>query len=313
LLSNINLSERSGTGESKSEARLSGGRAGDGLIAECASSFHSYSKDELGCLDHGTLHRLLSSDSLSVESEDWLLRMLIDLDLGCSRSEFFGRVEFQYLTAEGLSQFIDAIVFDDLTEALWLQFGDRVKGGVIASKFGRCGRLIDSTIVNSIPWILRDFHRREWTLLYRGSRDGFASSNFHGQCDGKSNTVTLIETTNGHIFGGFTPLAWDSSTGSTADRTRGSFLFTLKNPRGTAERKFSLLNASCAICSHSSYGPRFGSNADISVADGCNGNASSYTHLGAGYENDTGLDGKQVFTGEYYFTAKEVEVFSIAL
>jgi hypothetical protein len=306
LLSNIN------SAESESDARLSGSQAGDGLIAECASSFHSYSKDEIGCLDHHTLHRLLSSDSLSVESEDWLLRMLIDLDLGSSRFEFFGRLEFQYLTAEGLSLFIDAIGFEDMTESLWFKFVCRVKSGVIDSKFGRCARLIDSTIVNSIPWILRDFHRREWTLLYRGSRDGFASSNFHGKCDGKSNTVTLIETTKGHIFGGFTPIAWDSSGGYKADTTRRSFIFTVKNPRGTTERKFPVMNASHAIYSHSSYGPTFGNGNTIYVADGCNGNASSYTNLWVGYQNDTGLDGKQVFTGEYNFTAKEIEVFSIA-
>ena len=31
------------------------------------------------------------------------------------------------------------------------------------------------------------------TLLYRGSRDGFLSSDFHEKCDGKTNTIALVK------------------------------------------------------------------------------------------------------------------------
>jgi hypothetical protein len=56
----------------------------------------------------------------------------------------------------------------------------------------------------------------------------------------------------------------------------------------------------------------FGSNRDIFVSDGCNANADSYTNLGGAYANDTGLDGRQAFTGEYNFTVKEIEVFAVS-
>jgi hypothetical protein len=49
------------------------------------------------------------------------------------------------------------------------------------------------------------------------------------------------------------------------------------------------------------------------VADNCNTNTSNYTNLGTAYVNDTGIDGKAVFTGEYNFTVKEIEVFTITL
>jgi hypothetical protein len=42
----------------------------------------------------------------------------------------------------------------------------------------------------------------------------------------------------------------------------------------------------------------------------CNANNSSYTILYA-YVNDTGLDEYTVFTGEQYFTVKELEVFAL--
>ncbi len=35
--------------------------------------------------------------------------------------------------------------------------------------------------------------KKLWVLLYRGSRDGFSSREFHLKCDGKSNTLTVIK------------------------------------------------------------------------------------------------------------------------
>jgi hypothetical protein len=43
------------------------------------------------------------------------------------------------------------------------------------------------------------------------------------------------------------------------------------------------------------------------------GRTSNHTNLGGADANDTGIDGKQVFTGEKYFTVKEIEVFSVSL
>jgi hypothetical protein len=168
--------------------------------------------------------------------------------------------------------------------------------------------------VKDYPNILNDFSNKVWKLLYRGSRDGFGASNFHGKCDNESNTLTLIETTKGFMFGGFTPLVWDSTTNNyKSDSSQKSFLFTLKNSGNIEPRTFKLSTGSNAIYSHSSYGPCFGSSVEIYVANNCNANNSSYTNLGNAYVNDTGITGKAVFTGEYNFTVKEIEVFAITL
>ena len=45
-------------------------------------------------------------------------------------------------------------------------------------------------------------------LLYRASRDGWYSYNFHFHCDNKGPTVTVINSGN-NIFGGFTEQSWD--------------------------------------------------------------------------------------------------------
>jgi hypothetical protein len=51
-----------------------------------------------------------------------------------------------------------------------------------------------------------------------------------------------------------------------------------------------------AISCNSSAGPCFGD--DIGVSDNCNAASTyGYSDIGRSYANDTGLDGKNVFTG----------------
>jgi hypothetical protein len=33
----------------------------------------------------------------------------------------------------------------------------------------------------------------KWSLLYRGTRDGFGSRDFHSKCDGHKNTLTVCK------------------------------------------------------------------------------------------------------------------------
>jgi hypothetical protein len=165
--------------------------------------------------------------------------------------------------------------------------------------------------LETYPSILSEFAECRWKLLYRGSDDGFGASNFHKKCDGIANTVTIILSTTDRIFGGFTPVSWDSTSGYKPDPTNQSFVFRIKNTRQSDPRKFQLSNPSRAICCSPSWGPTFGNGYDIAVADCCNQNTNSYTNLGKAYANDTGIDGKEVFTGEFNFTVKEIEVFTI--
>ena len=51
--------------------------------------------------------------------------------------------------------------------------------------------------------------KREWRLLFRASRDGFASSTFHFQCDNEGPTVAVVKSGR-NIFGGFTEKPWAS-------------------------------------------------------------------------------------------------------
>jgi hypothetical protein len=279
----------------------------------CAAKFYDYSIDLIKRIEQEMLHELLSSSELKLESEDIFLKTLIDL--GKNYFDFWEYIEVKNLTEEGISLFVEHLPFDELTESIWRRIVDRLCGSKSSESLteryrGTVG--FESLIVKDYPRILEEFERKKWKLLYRGSRDGFRVSNFHAKCDGQSNTLTLIETTKGFIFGGFTPLVWDSTTNNyKPDSSQKSFLFTLKNARNIEPRKFKLSSGSNAIYCHSSYGLTFGGNHDLTVADSCNANTNSYTNLGHAYVNDTGITGTAVFTGEQYFTVKEIEVFTI--
>jgi hypothetical protein len=123
--------------------------------------------------------------------------------------------------------------------------------------------------------------------------------------------VTLILTTKDVIFGGLTPIAWDSSQSHKTGLSEQSFLFRVKDCRNSDPRSFPLMISSYAIYCHSSYGPTFGAGHDLYVADGCTDKAKRSTALGHTYRNDTGLNGTEVFPGEPNFQVKEIEVFSI--
>jgi len=88
---------------------------------------------------------------------------------------------------------------------------------------------IDSEILSTSQTLdFTGFGSKSFSLLYRRSKDGFENSTFHNMCDGKSNTLALIKSTTGYIFGGYTSVSWSCSGSYKIDST--AFLFTLTNP-----------------------------------------------------------------------------------
>jgi hypothetical protein len=101
-------------------------------------------------------------------------------------------------------------------------------------------REIDSLIVSDFPPLFETFCPKRFGLLWRGSRDSFTAKEFHRRCEGRANTLTLIADTDGNVFGGFTPVKWESGNKYKGDDSLRSFLFTLRNPHGVPPRKFAL-------------------------------------------------------------------------
>jgi hypothetical protein len=187
---------------------------------------------------------------------------------------------------------------------------------------------MDSRIISDFPAIFDEFRGKWFSLLWRGSRDGFKPNVLHNRCDGHSHTLTMIHDTDGNIFGGYTPLEWESrewngnrdETNSClkCDNRLKSFIFTLKNPHNIPAKRFALKEdrKQWAIFCEPTYVPIFGCYpADIDIRGNCHikGGLSSTDGFGTTYTNDTGLAGGTVLTSSPKFTVKDIEVFEIMI
>ncbi|KAK8807388.1 hypothetical protein WA158_004147 [Blastocystis sp. Blastoise] len=156
---------------------------------------------------------------------------------------------------------------------------------------------------------------KKWKLLYKASRDGFTSSDFHRCCDNKGGSLTIIQSINddGHmyLFGGFTTVTWnaDSVIGGWGEDD-DAFIYTLTNPHKVPATRYPIRNHLFAIYSDIEYGPTFGTN--IKLGDEMN-KPVNYINNGDSYEMDpqyncalyVGTDNKDV---ENYFSVNELEV-----
>ena len=93
---------------------------------------------------------------------------------------------------------------------------------------------LDSTIVKDETqatllhdWLKADGSDGKLNLLYKSSRDGRYDLTFHSKCDDKGSTLTIIETTDGHIFGGYSNTPWSSS--NEWKQANKAFLFNLSS------------------------------------------------------------------------------------
>jgi hypothetical protein len=220
---------------------------------------------------------------------------------------------------DGLSLLCREFGFEELTERL-SSFRLSSRPFPISPTTPEAPGQFTSRIIGHLPALLAEFREKSFSLLWRGSRDGFRANDFHGRCDGHPNTLTLVKDTDGNIFGGFTPIAWESYVGPTPDRmmpkadpSLRSFLFTLKNPHGLPPRKFPLdaAHKDRAIWCSSVWGPRFPFG--VSISDNCALGCTNIARIADNcpYRNDTGIQGTTLLSGSPGFTVKEIEVFEV--
>jgi hypothetical protein len=247
---------------------------------------------------------VLGLASFSIASKDARLEQL--LSLGDEYRPLLSRIEIRFLSAAGLAIVAEHFFFPP--ECVCCTILDHL----IPPPPPPPSRW-NSAIVPDCPKLFEDFKTKQFALLWRGSRDGFDARDFHSRCDGHANTLTVSLDTDGNIFGGFTPLKWESRKWNgkkgkennclKADASLKSFLFTLKNPHNVPARQFPLK------AEKKDEGPSF---CDIGVSNNCNTNTNSSTeYFGTRYTNDTGLNGNTFFTGSGRFQVKEIEVFEI--
>ena len=145
----------------------------------------------------------------------------------------------------------------------------------------------------------------EWTgyngmeLLYRGSRDGSTSKDFHDRCDNKGPTICLYKNDKDYIFGGYASISWSNNGGYRS--ASESFIFTLTNIYGTEPTKFQNKLENQSVYHSSDHGPSFGNYDDINIISDYK--SSGYSRFPTAYL-DTLNKGKSIFTGNLDNTKK---------
>ena len=139
-------------------------------------------------------------------------------------------------------------------------------------------------------------------LLFRKTRDGSTTNDFHNKCDNQGITIIFIETTKGYKFGGYTELEWEKKGCSKRDKS--TFIFSLNN-----KQKYTPRNDNSTINCSNNYCPWFGSSSHPEIY-------LQYNTLNKGQSWDNSSDntffnGKKLTNGEEYWDVKELEVFKI--
>ena len=153
----------------------------------------------------------------------------------------------------------------------------------------------------------------KWTLMYRGTEDGFGAKEFHLKCDGKSSTLTIAKSKmTGYVFGGFTFATWQSCSGLVQywKADPNAFLFSLIN-KDRQPCKIMTSNPADSIYCDIEFGPVFGNldlcflnELDTTTMDG-------YSCLNRTYKLPEYVieDPSKFLTGAYKFQLSEIEVY----
>jgi len=159
---------------------------------------------------------------------------------------------------------------------------------------------------SEVSWLNKELpqNRELGGLLFDTSKDGDAASTFHALCDSEGATVTIVETTLGVVFGGFTAASWASHSSGQYISDSSAFVFRLRpNPM----RKFKVSSSSTAIYRRTAYGPQFG-NVAFRIENNCQDNAKSYVSSGSYYDLGSYVlnDGSQDFRVKHYAVVQAV-------
>ena len=153
-----------------------------------------------------------------------------------------------------------------------IQFDYQKQLKLIIENFKKFGKFIiidknktfDTKIVNEdkskqesiINWIKKSTNKNKIKLekIFSMKINGDLSKDFHNYCDNRGPTLTIIKTTNNKIFGGFTPLNFESYGGIKYDKDDQTFIFSLN-----LMKKYKMINKEKdAIYCEEKYGPYFG-------------------------------------------------------
>ncbi|KAF2068685.1 hypothetical protein CYY_009992 [Polysphondylium violaceum] len=151
-------------------------------------------------------------------------------------------------------------------------------------------------------------------LLYSASETNkFSGSAFHSACDGKGATITVIETTDGCVFGGYNSLSWKNDWNIPQYHLYfygddKCFIFTLVNKHEIPPTKYFANENNTNYVGSGPLGFAFGTFTRLSECDIRIGKKNSYQMFPTSYADTTGK-GYTTLTPYSKFKIKYLEIY----
>lgn len=150
-------------------------------------------------------------------------------------------------------------------------------------------------------------------LLYSLTKHNGSNQIFHKLCDNKGPTITLVQLTDGNIFGGFTKVSWKKQSNERGNNVRDdkAYLFKVGNEQKRKKFPIKMQYSSMAVFHHFEAGPTFGVGYDLHLnLDDLN---SCCSRLEA-YSTAKSEKGIYSLAGKFNrWDIKEIEVYLIAV
>ena len=140
----------------------------------------------------------------------------------------------------------------------------------------------------------------KFNLLYKAFTHGDKASTFHEKCDGHPITLTLIETTEGVRFGGFTKKSWDGKNLKKQDND--AFVFSIDTGKC-----FDVKKNEPAIGCYPKFGPVF-FGCQIRIYDNFFTKGGTTCYKGLNYNTDKDYE---LNNGQKTYIVKDMEVYEI--
>jgi hypothetical protein len=137
---------------------------------------------DLSILSFEALDSLVLTESISTESGDSLLQFI--LKPGPFYRDLRRHIEIAFVSEDGLSLWDEH--FRILSESIWQCALKQIPHPLLPSP-----PPFDLQVISDLSEVLAQFQGKQFSLVWRGSRDEFKTKEFHRQCDGQRNTLTV--------------------------------------------------------------------------------------------------------------------------
>ena len=157
-----------------------------------------------------------------------------------------------------------------------------------------------------INWIKEKTNKNitKLELIFKMSKNGSLSKDFHKACDNQGPTLILIKSKNNKTFGGFTPLNWIDKGGGQYDKSNQTFLFSLN-----LMKKYDMININKLAIKCASYGPNFG-DWDFKLGENLK-EGVTYANANCNFLSDNNLELTGGRGNNISFEVEELEVYKV--